>query len=64
MTKHLETAIESGDRPALETEITEGMVEAGIEVFADYDPSVDSLGPVLREAFGAMMRVGREVGVR
>lgn len=41
-----------------EIEITPEMIEAGLDEFADYDSDVDCLGPVLRAAFLAMMRVG------
>ncbi len=52
--------LQDSGQAGAEIEITSSMVEAGLDAFLDYDPSSDSLAPVLREAFVAMMRAGRE----
>lgn len=49
MTKHTETGSESGDRPALEIEITPQMIEAGVrfcrETYQWGEHHLDAVGP-------------------
>lgn len=57
MTKHLETGKEHGDRPVLEIEITEEMVDAGIDVLIEMTGSETSNADRAIAVFAAMAAV-------
>lgn len=62
MTKQTDLDKGAGDRPALEIEVTEEMIEAGVIAFAGYDQGWESLPDRLRAAFKAMAAEGLTIG--
>ncbi len=62
MTKQSDLCKDAGDRPALE--ITDEMIDAGLETLRQFDCNFDSMADAVRHVFSAMLSFSDAEGGR